>query len=121
MLARSAFKPKRQNSHRADEAKRVPSYLQWLRGRPCPIGGQCAGRTEAMHVDHGGDKGMGTKASDRFALPGCSAHHGELHRSGRHTFEARHNVDLLKLAAEYWSHWLTKTPMGRTWAEKHDD
>jgi hypothetical protein len=120
MLARSAFRPKRQNSHRADEVKRVPGYLQWLRGRPCAIGGQCAGRSEAAHVDYAGDKGMGTKPSDRYAYPSCSAHHGECHNSGVLTFEARHKVNLLKLANEYWAHWLTKTPMGRNWAEKQD-
>ena len=105
MLARSAFAPRRRNSHKADAEKRCPKFLQWLRGRPCLVGGQCAGRIEAAHVDYAGDKGMGTKPSDRYAVPLCSAHHGEQHTAGIKTFEARHRVNMLEAANDFWRAW----------------
>lgn len=121
MIARSAFKPKRQNSHKADAEKRVPGYLQWLRGRDCAIGGQCAGKTEAAHV--GGvaqGVGKGTKCHDRYAVPMCCAHHGEQHKAGIKTFEDRHGRNLLLMAEGYWDHWLNHTPMGAAWKAKQD-
>ena len=105
MLPRSAFAPRKKNSHRADKVKRCPKFLQWLRGRDCCIGGTWAGRIEAAHVDYAGDKGMGTKSSDRYATPMCSAHHAESHMAGIKTFEKRHAVNLLALSMEYWKAW----------------
>ena len=100
------FGPRKKNSHRADKEKRCPQYLQWLRGRPCLIGGTCAGRIEAAHVDYAGDKGMGTKPSDRYAVPMCAHHHAEQHKSGVKTFEKRHTVNLLDASNQYWAKWL---------------
>lgn len=60
---------------------------------------------EAMHVDHGGDKGMGTKVSDRFAIPGCTGHHAEQHRIGWATFQTKYKFDALWAAGQYWSKW----------------
>ncbi len=105
-LKPSAFRPRKQNSHRADESKRCPQYLQWLRGRKCAIDTpECGWNIEAAHCDHGGDKGMSTKPSDRFAIPLCGRHHDRQHTLGRKTFEARYKIDMLALAAEYWRAW----------------
>ena len=82
---------------------RSPEYLDWLRDQPCAIGGTCAGRTQACHVRRGTDGGMGLKPSDQYALPMCGAHHGEQHMAGEQTFADRHGVNLLGLAAGYWS------------------
>jgi hypothetical protein len=107
-------RPRRQNAPRPAE-KSAPSFLQWLRGRPCYCGGQCAGRIEAAHVDYAGDKGIGTKVSDRFAVPLCAAHHAEQHQSGIRTFEARHSLNMLEASKAYWSAW----PGRRAWEEKN--
>jgi hypothetical protein len=96
--------PRRKNAGRPRE-KSAPQFLQWLRGRPCLVGGTCAGKIEAAHVDHAGGKGMGTKVADKFAIPLCSAHHAEQHMAGRKTFEARHRINMLGAAQVYWSKW----------------
>ena len=96
-------RPRRRNALRPAE-KSAPAYLQWLRGRSCLIGGTCAGRIEAAHVGTSG-KGVATKCADAEAVPMCGLHHAEQHNAGIRTFEARHNVDLAKAAAEYWRAW----------------
>lgn len=105
MLARSAFRPRKQNSGRQNEGKRFPSHLAWLRKRPCILDGKpghvCEGRMEAMHVDHAGGKSMSCKVADFHAVPGCSGAHGQLHRMGRVTWEKTWKVDLVEAAKEY--------------------
>jgi len=102
-------RPRHRNSPRPAE-KSAPGYLQWLRGRNCAVNNHdCKWGIEAAHVDHGGDKGMGTKASDRFAIPLCGWHHDKQHVWGRKTFELRTGVDMLALAAAYWKAWPGRT------------
>ena len=107
-------RPRHKNSPRPAE-KSAPGFLQWLRGRSCVIGGQCLGKMEACHVDYAGDKGMGTKVSDRFSIPMCCGHHSEQHNAGWPAFEARHDINGLKLAEAFWSAW----PGRRAWEEKN--
>lgn len=97
-------RPRKRNAPRP-RWKVATAYLQWLRGRPCLIGGDCEGKIQACHVDYAGDKGMGTKVSDRFAVPMCAAHHAESHEQGVQTFEAKHTVNLLAAANAYWAKW----------------
>lgn len=123
MLARTAFAPRKKNALRPAE-KSAPTYLQWLRGRPCYLDGHRAGGcgwadiprrspVEAAHVDHGGDKGMSTKASDRFAIPLCQRHHDEQggkigsfrQRGGWATFQLKYGFDAVRVAADYWRAW----------------
>jgi hypothetical protein len=102
-LARVDTRPRRQNSRRADEERRFPVHLQWLRGRPCAVAqsGGCAGKIEAAHVDHAGGKGIALKVSDRHAIPLCHEHHREQHQHGWMTFEAKHRLDATAAAAAY--------------------
>lgn len=100
------------------------AYKQWLRGRTCYLTGHRAGGcglgdpprngpVEAAHVDHGGDKGLGTKASDHFCIPLCQRHHDEQHgkigsfrqRGGWKTFELKYGFKAVEVAAEYWRRW----------------
>ena len=97
-------RPRKQNAGRP-KWKVATAYLKWLRGRRCLIDRDCEGRMEACHVDYAGDKGMGTKVSDRFAVPMCAAHHAESHEQGVQTFEVKHRVNLLKAAEAYWDAW----------------
>ncbi|MDH7973713.1 hypothetical protein QH494_16090 [Sphingomonas sp. AR_OL41] len=101
MLAYVDTRPRHRNSHRADQERRCPSHLQWLRGRRCCVeGAGCSGRMVAAHVDHAGGKGMAIKVADWKAVPLCDGHHAELHRGAR-TFEARHGIDLIGAAAAF--------------------
>ena len=111
-LSPSAFRPRKRNSPRPAE-KSAKGFLQWLRGRECLCaGGGCDGRIEAAHVDYAGDKGMGTKVSDRHAVPLCSRHHAWQHQHGWPLFErwwlgggAKAEGYALKAAAAYWRAW----------------
>lgn len=114
MLARSAFRPRKQNAGRPAH-KSARGFLQWLRGRPCAIEarGGCEGRIEAMHVDYAGDKGMGTKVSDKFSIPCCSEHHRLQHAWGWQTWEANFKFNALLAAKAYWEAW----PGRRMWEQ----
>lgn len=90
--------------------KSARGFLQWLRGRECAFHfmGGCAGRIEAMHLDFAGDKGMGSKVSDKYALPACTAHHRLQHDKGWDTFcklSATTKESLLRTAEFLWSRW----------------
>ncbi len=116
----AAFKPRIQNSHRADEWKRCEPFLKWLRGRPCFIStlgktSDCMGKVRACHFDPFGDKGMGTKVSDSASFPMCDGHHAEQHARGWQTFQAEYEFDGRDVVTAYWLEWLTNTPMGRKW------
>src|SRR5512139_2705140 len=109
MLKPSALKPRKRNSPRPAE-KSAPGFLQWLRGRECFLAnfGECSDTVEAAHVDHGGDKGMGTKVSDRFAIPLCggpAGHHAEQHRIGWQSFEEKYIFGAVGVAEQYWRAW----------------
>jgi hypothetical protein len=115
--------PRRQNAPRPAE-KSAPTYLQWVRGRRCFLDGHRAGGcgwgdpprksfVEAAHVDHGGDKGMGTKASDCWAIPLCQRHHDEQggkvgsfkQRGGWKSFELKYGFDAKDVAQQFWRAW----------------
>ena len=69
---------------------RSPHYLGFVRRFPC-VGCKTERRQrEAMHT---GPRGLGQKASDSDALPGCRQCHRELHRIGPAKFQQRHNVE----------------------------
>lgn len=125
MLAKSAFKPRKQNSHRADSWKRCEPFLKWLRGRPCFLvgKGECSGSIAACHFDPWGDKGTGTKVSDSASFPMCGGpggHHDEQHRIGWQSFQRKHGFDGRDVVTAYWTEWLTSTPMGRAWEAKQN-
>jgi hypothetical protein len=84
--------------------------------------GDCEGKIEAAHVDYAGDKGMGTKVSDRFAVPLCAFHHAWQHRQGWKTFERTWFGGIgvgfaLKSAEHYWRAW----PGRIAWERKLND
>lgn len=126
MLARRAFAPRIENSHRSDEWKRVPGYLQWLRGRPCflsvhaPRKHTCSGKVRACHFDPFGDKGMGTKVSDSAAFPMCDGAHAEQHSKGWQTFQREYEFDGRDIVTTYWLGWSDGTPMGAAWKLKQE-
>jgi len=122
-MRRAAFKPRKQNSHRADEWKRCEPFLRWLRGRECFLAvhvrnHHCSGKVRACHFDHWGDKGIGSKVSDSAAMPMCDGAHTEQHARGWQTFQRVHEFDGRDVVTAYWTEWLEGTPMGVAWARK---
>src|SRR5688572_27437641 len=119
MMSRASLaKPRKRNAPRPAE-KSARGFLQWLRGRECACASHCCeGGIEAAHVDHGGDKGMGTKVSDRFAMPLCSWHHRTQHYFGWASFERRYQIDALTLAAAYWQAWPGRVAWERKLADE---
>jgi hypothetical protein len=126
MLSRSAFKPRIEKSHRADEWKRCESFLKWLRGRPCFLGihapGKhvCAGKVRACHFDPWGDKGISTKVSDSASYPCCDGGHEEQHRMGWPSFQSKYGFDGRDVVTAYWLEWLDGTTMGAAWKRKQE-
>jgi hypothetical protein len=125
MLKPSAFKPRRQNSHRADAWKRCEPFLKWLRGRPCfltTIHGarhQCAGKVRACHFDPFGNKGIATKVSDQASMPMCDGAHAEqTDVLGWPKFQLKYGFDGRDVTTAYWLEWLS-TPMGRAWEQRN--
>lgn len=126
MIPARAFKPRNENSRRADEQKRCEPYLKWLRGRPCFIALQsasheCRGKVRACHFDPWGDKGMGTKVSDNACLPMCDGAHAEqTDQLGWPKFQKKYDFDGRHVVTAYWLQWLHNTPMGAEWRAKQD-
>lgn len=125
MLARSLSRPRRQNSHKSDGEKRCEPFLKWIRGRDCILASKrdhvCEGKVRACHVDYAGDKGMGTKVSDRHSVPMCDgAHREQTDVLGWGPFEAKWGIGALALAAQLWGIWLNSTTMGATWRRSHE-
>jgi hypothetical protein len=135
MLSRTALKPRKRNAARPAE-KSAPQFLAWLRGRECFLAGHRAGGcglgspprkspVEAAHIDHGGDKGMSSKVSDKFAIPLCQRHHDEQsgkigefrQRGGWRTFEIKYGFDAVDVAGDYWHLW----PQRHAWERKLSD
>jgi hypothetical protein len=133
-MIRVDTRPRHRNAARPAE-KSAPTYLSWLRKRKCFLDGHRAGGcgladpprkgpVEAAHVDHAGDKGTGTKVSDRYAIPLCQRHHDEQggkigafkQRGGWKTFELKYGFSAVAVAEAYWRDWPTR----HSWEAKHD-
>jgi hypothetical protein len=115
------LRPRHRNRGRPPE-KGAPGFLQFVRGRPCVFSdmGGCEGKIEAAHLDFAGDKGLGTKVSDRYCLPFCSRHHRIQHDKGWETFMRMVGVSreqLLLASSRLWSAW----PGRRQWEAKQGD
>lgn len=90
---------------RAEEFARTygsPERVLEVRRMPCSVPGCQWGPSENCHVVNGG---MGRKADYRFIVPLCPHHHRELHTQGMQTFERKHDLNLLNIAANT-SRWL---------------
>lgn len=72
--------------------KRSPSYLKWVRTRPCLVC-SLSGETHAHHVRMGGGGGIAMKPPDTRALPLCMRCHGTLHQGGERTFWEKTGID----------------------------
>lgn len=68
------------------------AFLEYIRSLPCLV---CQNpSTFAHHLLRTGDRGMGYKSPDRYAVPLCNGHHRELHRLGdESSFFLRYGID----------------------------
>jgi hypothetical protein len=57
---------------------------------------------------HTGPHGIGQKASDLDALPGCPTCHRELHQIGPVAFQEKHRIDFANLRAMFQSFYQSK-------------
>jgi hypothetical protein len=57
---------------------------------------------EVAHVSRASSGGMGLKSSDAMTASLCREHHAESHRLGEKTFNAKHGIDLMKIAREFF-------------------
>ena len=72
-----------------------PKHRAWIKKQRCAIDdGECGGVVDPHHVRNGTDGGMGLKPNDKWCVPLCRWHHGQLHRDGWRTFERLHNINL---------------------------
>ena len=112
-LMKIDVRPRKRNAPRP-AWKVAVAYGQWLRGRPCAFAGaDCEGPIEMMHTPDPMSKGMGTKAADCNAIPGCVAHH---HRQTARGWSA---VRLTRETAQamgdaYWRAWPGRIEWERT-------
>jgi hypothetical protein len=91
--------------YQRQEPVRDPAYLKFIRLLPCIACGKHRWHMEAMHT---GPRGLGQKASDLDALPGCSKCHRELHAIGPVKFQELHRLDFAALRAMFRSFYQTK-------------
>lgn len=81
------------STYRPGKPVRDQKYLKFIRAFPC-VGCGRARRIEAMHT---GPHGLGQKAGDDRALPGCQECHLELHAVGPETFQERRGISFEEL------------------------
>ncbi len=84
---------------------RDAKYLAFIRMLPCVACGKKKWRMEAMHT---GMHGLGQKASDLDALPGCHECHRELHKIGPVRFQFKYSVSFDDLRAKFNSFYQSK-------------
>jgi hypothetical protein len=80
--------------YRLTRPVRAPHYLRFIRQFPC-VG--CATTRRQRDAMHTGPHGMGMKASDLNALPGCRQCHQELHQCGPQKFQNKHKIEFSAL------------------------
>lgn len=80
---------------------RSPAHREWVRTHYCSVPGCQLMPIECAHVRRAANAGTGMKPSDAYTVSLCREHHAESHR-GEKTFEARHGVDLMALAREFY-------------------
>ena len=71
-------------------------YLKTLRGSPCLV---CSRGAEAHHLQHVGERGVGMRSGDNWAVPLCHDCHMDLHRFG----DERTWWDLVWIDAKAWA------------------
>lgn len=85
-----------------------PAYLKYVRQTPCLA---CESPyPSAHHIQRVGEKGMGLKSSDKWAVPLCHRCHMDLHQGGvdEMMWWALKGVDAIKWAERSYKDWKTR-------------
>lgn len=93
---------------------RDDAYTAYIRAMPCLLADRepctCGGfvdvvskgyRTEVAHV-----RSRGAGGGDEQTVPMCHTHHSEAHRIGHKSFEARHKLNLARIARRLRAEWV---------------
>lgn len=113
-------KPVKKKPRSENERERIYGTLEfrdWLHRQCCAVCGAQAVFTEQAHAVGGG---AGRKAGWRQTFPMCGVRrdllrggcHGEAHRIGVKTFEAKYGITLAALAEQTQAKWLSHTSSG---------
>ena len=87
--------------YKPKERLRSTAHRDWVRGHFCSVPGCQLMPIEVAHVSRAFSGGMGEKSSDAMTVSLCRDHHAESHR-GEKTFNAKHGIDLMQLAKEFY-------------------
>lgn len=108
---------------RDTDSSDVPQYRAFVRRHCCAVPGcenriiQAAHRRKGVPENERG--GVGSKPHDKWCYPNCDEHHREQHTIGEDSFDAKHKIDTLKIAAAHWSAWLSTTDSGKRYRLQH--
>ncbi len=80
---------------------RSTAHRDFVRSHFCSVPGCQLMPIEVAHVNRASTRGTGQKSSDAQTVSLCREHHAESHR-GERTFEAKHGVNLMNLAREFY-------------------
>lgn len=80
---------------------RSQAHCTFVRSHECCVPGCTERPIEVAHIRKGSDAGMGRKPSDWFTISLCRDHHAEQHSVGETSFEVKHGIRMLTLAAEF--------------------
>jgi hypothetical protein len=82
--------------------ERDRDHLRLVAAQPCLVCGRTP--SDAHHIRFAGQRAMGRKVSDKFAVPICRLHHRELHRRGNErVWWQNQGIDPLPAAATLWA------------------
>ena len=127
--------PRTRKPRSKKETERVygsPQFRAWLYDQPCAVCGWKPDGWEYTEACHAKTGGMARKSDAELLFPGCPPRvdyrastaaemsiegcHREMHRIGVKSFEKKHGVKLLDLAAKTWAAWLAVSERAN-WAQ----
>jgi hypothetical protein len=84
-------------------------YIKWITTQPCSVEGcQYRGLCDPHHrIGHNRREDYGNRVPDTEAMPLCPNHHDELHAHGWRTFEAKYNLNQLKVVIKLLSRFIS--------------
>jgi hypothetical protein len=82
-------------------------YRKWVSEHPCIICGKSP-PNDPHHLKIKGNGGMSRKPDDVWCVPLCREHHNEIETSGKLSFEATYNIDLIISTLTLCQEWIMK-------------
>ena len=83
---------------------RCAAHLAYVRTQPCLVPGCWSKPSEAHHLRCCDDpRGGGIRSGDRWTVPCCHRHHGEVQHADERAWGKAHGTDLEEYAAILWA------------------